>query len=182
MIEILCTQKQHIPAIKKLADYLWPKAFASILSAKQIEYMMEMMYSYDSLEKQMEQGHQYGIVRENDADIGYVSYEVSHNKSDKTKIHKLYISPEYQRQGMGKMMVEYVAQRAIEANNNALFLNVNKYNNGAIDFYKKHHFILIKEEEIDIGNGFIMDDFVFELALNKPTIDTESTLLANNIK
>ena len=64
-------------------------------------------------------------------------------------------------------MIDYVTQRAIEAKNNALFLNVNKYNHGAIDFYKKHHFILIKEEEIDIGNGFIMDDFVFELALNK---------------
>ena len=47
MIEIVSAQKQHIPAIKRLADYSWPKAFASILSAKQIDYMMEMMYSYD---------------------------------------------------------------------------------------------------------------------------------------
>ena len=167
MIEIVSAQKQHIPVIKRLADYLWPKAFASILSAEQIGYMMEMMYSHDSLEKQMEQGHQYAIVREDDVDIGYVSYEISHNKSDRTKIHKLYISPEYQRHGIGKLMVDYVAQKGIEAENNALFLNVNKYNNGAIDFYKKHRFILIKEEQIDIGNGFIMDDFVFELALNK---------------
>ena len=182
MIEIVCAQKQHIPAIKRLADYLWPKAFASILSAKQIDYMMEMMYSYDSLEKQMEQGHQYAIVREGDANIGYVSYEVNHNQSGKTKIHKLYISPEYQRRGIGKLMINYVTQRAIEAKNNALFLNVNKYNHGAIDFYNKHHFILIKEEEIDIGNGFIMDDYVFELALNKSTIDTNSTLLTNNTK
>ena len=167
MIEIVSAQKQHIPAIKKLADYLWPKAFASILSAEQIRYMMEMMYSHDSLEKQMEEGHQYAIVREDDVDIGYVSYEINHNQSDRTKIHKLYISPEYQRHGFGKLMVDYVTQKAIEAKNHTIFLNVNKYNSGAIDFYKKHHFILIKEEQIDIGNGFIMDDFVFELALNK---------------
>ena len=167
MIKIVRAQKQHIPAIKMLADYSWPKAFASILSAKQIGYMMEMMYSHASLEKQLEQGHQYAIVREDDVDIGYISYEINHNQSDRTKIHKLYISPEYQRRGIGKLMIDYVIQRAIEAENNTLFLNVNKYNSGAIDFYKKHHFILIKEEEIDIGNGFIMDDFVFEMALNK---------------
>ena len=181
MIEIVSAQKQHIPAIKKLAEYSWPKAFAFILSAKQIDYMMEMMYSHASLEKQMEQGHQYAIVREDDADIGYVSYEVNHNQSGKTKIHKLYISPEYQRRGIGKMMVDFVAQKAIEVENNTLFLNVNKYNHGAIDFYNKHHFNLIKEEEIDIGNGFIMDDYIFELTLNKSTIDTNSTMHTNNL-
>ena len=68
--------------------------------------------------------------------------------------------------GVGKAMVDFVSQQALLANNSALFLNVNKYNNKAISFYNKHQFQLVKEEEIDIGDGFIMDDYVFELTLN----------------
>ena len=167
MIEIIKANKAHIPIIRELAQQLWPVAFASILSEKQIEYMMEMMYSQASLEKQMNEGHLYAIACQNNLNIGYMSYQTDHNQSGKTKIHKLYISPKYQRHGVGKAMVNYVGQQALKSNNNGLFLNVNKHNTQAIDFYNKHQFLLVKKEEIDIGNGFIMDDYVFELTLNK---------------
>lgn len=165
MIEIIRANKQHIPIIRELAEHLWPVAFASILSANQIEYMMDMMYSHTSLEKQMNDGHQYAIAYLNNLTIGYVSYETNHNQSGKTKIHKLYISPEHQRHGVGKIMVDYVAKQALKADNYGIFLNVNKHNTKAIDFYNKHHFHLTRKEEIDIGDGFIMDDYVFELTL-----------------
>lgn len=167
MIEITKAHKQHIPTIRQLADQLWPVAFASILSAQQIDYMMEMMYSAASLAKQMDEGHQYAIVSLNKKNIGYVSYEIGHNQSNKTKIHKLYISPQHQRHGVGKAMIDYVTEQALEQKNHKLLLNVNKYNSQAINFYRKHHFVLIKEEAIDIGDGFIMDDYVFELSFNQ---------------
>lgn len=167
MIAIKTAKKEQIPHIIKLAEELWPETFASILTAKQITYMMEMMYSPDSLEKQMNDGHQYAIVSENNENIGYVSYEINHNNTNKTKIHKLYILPDRQRKGIGKIVIDYVAHEAKKSKNNALFLNVNKYNESAIGFYQKHRFILVKKEVIDIGNGFIMDDFVFELKLNE---------------
>lgn len=167
MISIVAATKQHIPTIRKLAKHFWPVAFKSILTAEQIDYMMEMMYSYVALEKQMNEGHQYAIAQENNDNVGYVSYETNHNQSNKTKIHKLYISPNHQRHGIGKAMLDYVAHHALQSDNNALFLNVNKYNTKAINFYNKHHLFLAKEETIDIGNGFVMDDFVFELTLNQ---------------
>lgn len=169
MVKIITAEIKDIPTIKKLAKQLWPIAFKSILSTEQIKYMMNMMYSQESIEKQMKDGHQYGIVNESDVAIGYVSYETNHNETHKTKIHKLYISPHYQRRGIGKIVVDYVADKALKSNNYTLFLNVNKHNQSAIDFYKKQNFNLLKEEEIDIGNGFIMDDFVFELKLNEVT-------------
>ena len=165
MIEIVKANKQHILNIRTLAQEFWPVAFASILSAQQIEYMMEMMYSPASLEKQMNKGHRFAIATKNSEQVGYMSYEIDCDKSGKTKIHKLYISPNSQRMGVGKAMVDYVAQQALQANNKAIYLNVNKHNNKAIGFYKKHHFQLVKEEEIDIGDEFIMDDYVFELTL-----------------
>ena len=165
MIEIIKVNKEHIPTIRSLAQEFWPIAFASILSEQQIKYMMEMMYSPASLEKQMDKGHRFAIITKNGEQVGYMSYEIDCEKSNKTKIPKLYISPKSQRMGIGKAMVYFVAQQALKANNKAIYLNVNKYNNKAIGFYNKHHFQLVKEEEINIGDGFIMDDYVFELTL-----------------
>lgn len=165
MIEITKANQQHIPIIRQLAQQLWPVAFAAILSPSQIDYMMEMMYSTASLKQQMNDGHQYALALQDKQHIGYVSYETNHMGSDKTKIHKLYLSPQHQRRGVGKTIIDYVAQQAQQSNNKALFLNVNKHNTQAINFYKKHHCRLVQKEKIDIGNSFIMDDFVFELTL-----------------
>lgn len=166
MMSIVAASKQDIATIRKLAQQFWPVAFTSILSTIQIEYMMEMMYSEQAVEQQMNEGHQYAIAYQNSEQVGYVSYETDHDVTKKTKVHKLYVSPNHQREGLGKAMLEYVVDRAIESKNNAVFLNVNKYNTQAINFYKKSGFFLSKAETIDIGEGFVMDDFVFELPVN----------------
>ena len=165
MIEIVAANKTQIPIIRELAEQIWPQTFSSILSPSQIDYMMEMMYNPASLEKQMADGHSFAIAQVDEVNVGYVSYELDCHQSGKTKIHKLYLSPLHQHRGIGKAMVEYVSHNAIKAENTAIFLNVNKYNTQAINFYNRLLFTLIKEEKINIGNGFIMDDFVFELNL-----------------
>ena len=55
-------------------------------------------------------------------------------------------------------------EKAIENNQKAIFLNVNKYNN-AINFYTKLGFVKVKDKVIDIGNGYVMDDYVMEVAI-----------------
>ncbi|NLZ96155.1 MAG: GNAT family N-acetyltransferase [Bacteroidales bacterium] len=167
MVNIRTVNKEQIATIRELAQEFWPVAFDAILSAEQIEYMMEMMYNPASLEKQMNKGHQFAIASRKDKQVGYLSYETNCDNSNKTKIHKLYISPNHQRLGVGEAMVNFVALQALKANNSTLFLNVNKHNKKAISFYNKLHFQLVKEEKIDIGDGFIMDDYVFELTLNQ---------------
>jgi ribosomal protein S18 acetylase RimI-like enzyme len=43
----------------------------------------------------------------------------------------------------------------------SLLLNVNR-NNPTKGFYEKLGFTVIKEEDIDIGNGYFMNDYVME--------------------
>ena len=45
-----------------------------------------------------------------------------------------------------------------------LELNVNRYNKNALQFYTKQGFAIIKEEDIAIGKGFFMNDFVMQKA------------------
>ena len=72
--------------------------------------------------------------------------------------------PETQGTGLGRHFFELVKEKVIENNQKAVFLNVNKYNK-ALFFYEKLGFTIVKDEVIDIGNGYVMDDYVMEVAV-----------------
>jgi ribosomal protein S18 acetylase RimI-like enzyme len=159
-MEIILATEQHIPVIRDIAYDTWPHTFGDILSKEQIAYMLEWMYSADSLKKQMnELGHQFFIATEGDRFYGYISYEVNYNQRPKTKIHKIYILPQSQGLGVGKKLMDKVIETATAHQDTHLTLNVNRHNK-ALDFYKKIGFEVSGKEDIDIGDGFIMADYV----------------------
>lgn len=155
----------HIPIIEQLARKIWPIAYAEILSDEQLEYMLSMFYSEEALQEQLEEKkHNFYLVLNNSGDyLGFVSYELD-CELGKTKIHKIYVLPETQGLGLGKLLFEKVREEALKANQKAIFLNVNKYNK-AQQFYSKLDFKIVKEEVIDIGRGYVMDDYVMELVI-----------------
>jgi len=155
---------KHISIIEDLAKKIWPVAYAEILSQDQLNYMLEMFYSEKPMLEQLEKGHVFYLVQNTNGDyLGFVSYELN-CEPHKTKIHKIYVLPERQGLGLGKLLFEKVREEALKNNQEAIFLNVNKYNN-AQHFYTKLNFEIVKEEVIDIGRGYIMDDYVMEVKL-----------------
>ena len=153
-----------IPAIQAISDVAWPHTFRELLSPEQIAYMMDMMYSTQSLTRQMtEDNHHYLLAQDAEEYVGYLSYENNYKNSGLTKVHKIYIHPDAQGKGIGRFFIENASQIAKEKNDKALSLNVNKYNDRAIAFYRKMGFEIHHSEENDIGNGFIMDDYVMNL-------------------
>lgn len=155
----------HIPIIEELARKVWPIAYAEILSREQLEYMLSMFYSEEALQEQLEEKkHVFYLVQNNSGDyFGFVSYELN-CEPNKTKIHKIYVLPETQGLGLGKLLFEKVREEALKANQKVIFLNVNKYNKAQY-FYNKLGFKIVKEEVIDIGRGYVMDDYVMEVSI-----------------
>ena len=152
--------------IRAIAEEVWPKTYGTILSKQQLDYMMNMMYSVASLQTQAnEKQHHFILAKENNRAVGFASYEFDCDQTNKTKIHKIYVLSTQQGKGLGKFLLDYVAKEAKKRNNKALFLNVNKYN-PAQHFYKKLGFEITKEEVIDIGQGYVMDDYVMEKTIN----------------
>ena len=148
--------------ISTIAEETWPITYGEILSSSQLEYMFEMIYSINSLlEQATNKNLQFILAKEGKDYLGFASYEIDIHQASKTKIHKIYILPETQGKGIGKKLIDYIAVEAQRQKNVALFLNVNKYNN-ALHFYLKQGFFKIREEVIDIGNGYVMDDYVME--------------------
>ena len=155
---------EQLPIVIDLTKKIWPVAYGEILSKAQLDYMIDKFYNETALRELMQKGHVFYLAQdENEKFVGFVSYEIN-SEPNKTKIHKIYVLPETQGTGLGREFFELVKEKAIENQQNAIFLNVNKYNN-AIHFYTKLGFTKVKDEVIDIGNGYVMDDYVMEIAI-----------------
>lgn len=151
--------------IRAIALEVWPKTYGQILSEAQLSYMLDMMYSVTSLQQQaQEKKHHFILIQEDDKTVGFASYELNCENTGMTKIHKLYVLSNQQGKGLGKSLIDFIAQKAQKSHDTALYLNVNK-NNPARFFYQKLGFIIVKEEVIPIGNSFVMDDYVMQKVL-----------------
>ena len=157
----LCKIEQ-LNVVIDLTKKIWPVAYGEILSKSQLDYMIDKFYNEPALRELIQKGHVFYLAQDdNDNYVGFVSYEIN-SEPNKTKIHKIYVLPETQGTGLGRQFFELVKEKAIENHQNAIFLNVNKYNI-AIHFYTKLGFTKVKDEVIDIGNGYVMDDYVMEI-------------------
>jgi diamine N-acetyltransferase len=162
MIHLEKIDKSQLSIIKDLAYTIWPSTYGEILSNEQLNYMLDNFYSIDNLSNQMDKGQVFELLLEDKIVIGFVAYEFNCNETSLMKIHKIYLLPETQGKGFGKFMIDEVIKIAKNNHQKGVFLNVNKYNKAQF-FYQKLGFKITKEEVIDIGNDYIMDDYVMVL-------------------
>lgn len=148
-----------IALIRELTFQVWPQTYASIISQEQIDYMLEMMYSEGSLEKQMNEGCQFVIVYDDEKPVGFASYQEI--EPQVFKLHKIYILPSQQGKGTGKFTIDHIVADIKTKNATALQLQVNRYNK-AKTFYEKLGFVIIKEIDLDVGSGYFMNDYIME--------------------
>ncbi|NDW09378.1 GNAT family N-acetyltransferase [Dysgonomonas sp. 520] len=163
MIDLIIGKTEHIPIIQDIANKTWHITYGNILTKEQSEYMLDMMYSDKSLLEQMQNGQHFFLAKSPYTGniMGFVSYEFNYKGQNKTKLHKLYVLPESQGSGLGKILINAVVEKAREHNSSAVSLNMNR-NNKALDFYKRMGFEIAGEEDINIGNGYLMEDYIFE--------------------
>jgi ribosomal protein S18 acetylase RimI-like enzyme len=151
-----------IPLIRELTFQVWPQTYVKILSQDQINYMLQMMYSEESLQKQMNTGSQFIFIYEDDRPVGFASYEEI--APGKWKLHKIYVLISQQGKGTGKRMIDHIIAQIQSKGASTLELQVN-INNKAKGFYEKLGFYERELINLDIGIGLFMNDYIMEKRL-----------------
>jgi ribosomal protein S18 acetylase RimI-like enzyme len=148
--------------IRGIALRTWPSAYGDILSPSALQYMLDFFYSEAALSQQMAEGQQFFLATLNNEVIGFGS--VSKATEDVFKLNKLYVLPGIQKTGAGKALMDHAF--AIARSNKAiqLTLNVNR-NNPAIGFYTRLGFSIVGEEDVDLGNGVVQEDYIMSVEL-----------------
>ncbi len=156
-------KEKDIPLIQILAKRSWEAAYAQILSPEQIEYMLKTLYSQNEITLQIQSSdyHYYLIFDDmNNSFEGFIGYENSYQEYT-TKLHRIYLVPESKGKGIGKSAIDFLKEKVSSGGDRRIILNVNK-NNPAKKFYESQGFSVFNEVVVDIGNGFVMDDYEME--------------------
>jgi ribosomal protein S18 acetylase RimI-like enzyme len=157
-VTIRLASHDDIASIREMARRIWIPSYSSIISPEQIEYMLDLMYSEKSLTHQLEvELCAFYILSEGNIDLGFAS--VSSKTPELFRLNKLYVDTTFHGRGLGKNLLKCIESHVRDAKGEILELNVNK-NNPAVKFYLTQGFEVFREEIIDIGNGFVMDDYV----------------------
>ena len=159
----MTADEEDIRSIQNLARVTFPATYSSIISAEQIDFMMDMMYSETVLRCELEEGVTYLMLLADVTPAGFVSF----GKQDYEglfRLHKIYLLPEYQGLGYGREMFLKAEHEMRAQGAKAFELNVNRHNK-ALDFYKKMGMSIDRSGDFDIGGGFYMNDYIMRKEL-----------------
>ncbi len=153
-----------VEIIRQLAEKTWWPTYSPILEKEQIAFMLGEIYSVEKITSQLKNNTQsYLLLIEDDKPVAFAGYSPREENPEIYKLHKLYCLPETQGKGYGKILINEVINKTVEAGKHTLDLNVNRHNK-AKSFYEKMGFVLAYEEDIPIGK-YWMNDYVMRKEL-----------------
>jgi len=164
-LSIVSARPDQIAGVRALAETVWRSHYPGIIPPQQIDYMLARGYADDALAPFVEgadRGLELAVV--DGTPVGFAAWYAT-DRVGEVKLDKLYVLPAMQRGGVGAALIAHVAAKARALGAVSVILNVNKHNAQAIRAYEKHGFAVRKAVVVDIGEGFVMDDYVMEKRL-----------------
>ena len=163
MIKIRLANLEDLTTVEQLAREIWPVTYKDITPPEHLSYMLDLLYNNAVLRDQLQnQQHIFLIVESAGKPVAFASYSTI--EPGVSKLQKIYVHPDTQGKGIGKLLIDHIISDLQSRSFHTLRLNVNRYNKARF-FYEKIGFVIIKEEDIDLGNNVFMIDFVMEKKL-----------------
>jgi diamine N-acetyltransferase len=154
-----------IPAVIDVGSRIWLEHYVPIIGAAQVAYMSALRFNPGYLGTYLGASDRWLDLLEIEGGVaGYCSYSLD-PVPERLKLEQLYLLPQFHRRGLGALMLGHVEKQAFAQRRTLLWLTVNRHNENSIAFYKRSGFRIREEIVIDIGNGFVMDDYAMEKQL-----------------
>ncbi len=154
-----------VDSVIALARRVWQQTYPGIISQEQIDYMLAQRYGRERLLAELATpGIWWDLATADGCQAGFSSC-IAMAGGCEMKLDKLYVDPQRQNGGIGGRLLEEVERHARAAGCGTLILAVNKRNQRAIAAYLRYGFVVRDSVCVDIGHGFVMDDFIMSRSL-----------------
>lgn len=164
-VSLAAINETDFAAVAEVAKSIWLAHYSTIISKEQIEYMLTGRFTPENLRRYVESSERWlEVLRVNEALVGYCSYALTATPGE-MKLEQLYLLPTLHGRGLGGRMLKHVERRSMALGCQVLMLQVNKRNEKAIRVYNRAGFSVRQEVVVDIGRGFVMDDYIMEKRL-----------------
>lgn len=162
MTEILKAETlKQIADIEEMAREIWTDHYVPVVGQQQVDYMLEKFQSERAILNQLSEGYEYYLLMQDGENAGYMAV-VPTPETNQLMISKLYVSKSARGGGLGRKMVAFAEDICKEQGLSGVWLTVNKNNRSSIDWYIRSGFKNAGSIVMDIGNGFVMDDYRME--------------------
>lgn len=154
------TTDEEISQLELLAHEIWNQHFVPIIGQGQVDYMLKKFQSFEPIRRQISEGMNYYMLTADSENIGYCGFK---KDGERVFLSKLYLKIDFRGRGLSKLMLDRVKQYASDNRLYAAYLTVNKHNDETIAVYKHLGFNVVDSVVSDIGNGFVMDDYIMQI-------------------
>lgn len=151
--------RRDIRLVADLANIIWTEHYTLIIGVKQVTYMLDKFQSAEAIQEQVHNGNKYYLMVNEGEYVGYFSFIII---EDFLFLSKFYVLKSVRGKGIGKAALQFIEDRVRELGLKKIKLTVNKYNSNSIKAYEKMGFENVDAIVQDIGNGYVMDDYVLE--------------------
>ena len=160
---------EEIQVTCDIAYEIWHEHFTPIIGIDQVEYMINEFQSFNAIKDQIDSGYEYYLFNYKGEFVGYTGIK----KEDLSLfLSKLYIKKEYRGNKIAKDAMKFMVELCKTMSLKKIWLTVNKNNDNTIAAYEKIGFIKTRMQKSDIGNGFFMDDYIMEKAIDLKDTDS----------
>lgn len=161
-MDIVLVNEKLVKLTSKFASEVFIDYYNDLIGNKQATYMANLFLSEDAIQDLLNKGAIFKLVMQNGEPIGFIEYVL---EKDKVFLSKFYVRKDKRHIGIGRLMLNDCIQYTKDNNKESIYLTVNKGNTSSIDVYNHIGFKVINSVVNDIGNNYVMDDYIMELKI-----------------
>lgn len=163
------TSAEDREQLAALANKIWHEYWPALIGTKQTDYMVEKFQSLSAIERDIREcAYEYWFLHASEDGhlAGYTGGRVE-TETNRFFISKIYLLASERGKGFARQTIKFYEDLCRERELAALYLTVNKHNDLGVRAYLGTGFKIIDSVETNIGNGFIMDDYIMEKCLEE---------------
>lgn len=153
--------QEQINSLCEIAERVWHLTYDSLLPDGQVEYMIEKFQSAHAVKDQMENlNYRYYMMICGGQNVGFIGFSPRYEGREEMFLSKVYLLPEFRGHGAVKAAFSLLEEETRKEGLSKIRLTVNKGNTHAVEVYSHYGFETVEKVKTDIGEGFVMDDFI----------------------
>ena len=151
--------EELVLSLSAVADDIWRQHYTPIIGEAQVDYMLEKFLSPEALVEQINAGYEYFLFS---YEYTFAGFAGIHEEDNKLFLSKLYVHEDFRGKGIGSYMFQKFIEICKLRDLKTIWLTCNRHNTESLAVYEHLGFKKVREEVADIGNGFVMDDYIME--------------------
>lgn len=150
---------EEVTQLFDVVQEIWQEVFTPIIGEEQVAYMLKNYQSVEMIQAEIDNKAKYYLLSYNNKFVGYTAYEET---KEQIYISKLYLTSTLRGKGLSSQIFNWYEEIG---RGKTLHLNVNQGNKLAISVYEHRGFSRTGERYVDIGEGYVMNDYIYEKEL-----------------